>query len=566
MNDTTIGVGIVVLFFLTTWIGMWSENRKRNRKFLDKLKKSWGRIPDREYTYEELEHISQYFVQRKKDGFYIDDITWNDLDMDRIFILLNQSSSSVGESCLYDILRNPVDNESELQERHRLIEFFRENETARQKMQKLLSHIKKPGNVSVFEAIHAATEVSVQSSKRHILFCIAFFASLLFFMIEPSKGVGVFLAVCVLNIITYRSKDSQINVFLTSFRCVMELLLAQKEFEKLDMEQLRAYQEESRTYAGALAGFKRGSSIVINGSGLSGGLEGMIMDYVRMLTHIDLIKFNDMMRNMQAKQEEIHGLLRLFGYLDSMISIASYREAAPYYSIPEFEDRGRAYMEVEELYHPLIANPVPNSIRAKTGILVTGSNASGKSTFLKNIAINTVLSQTIYTAAAKRYRAPFYKVMTSMALRDDLQTGESYYIVEIRSLKRIMEETEKEGYLLCIIDEVLRGTNTIERIGASSQILAEIRKENVLPFAATHDIELSYILEQVYENYHFEEEVGSEDVVFNYLLKKGRVTTRNAIRLLEMIGYDRNLVQNARESVRCFEETGVWSKVEQKRE
>ena len=83
----------------------------------------------------------------------------------------------------------------------------------------------------------------------------------------------------------------------------------------------------------------------------------------------------------------------------------------------------------------------------------------------------------------------------------------------------------------------------------------------MLPFAATHDIELSYILEDLYENYHFEEEVKEHEVVFNYLLKKGRVTTRNAIRLLEMTGYKEGLVKEAKKSVEAFEETGIWKKL-----
>lgn len=253
--------------------------------------------------------------------------------------------------------------------------------------------------------------------------------------------------------------------------------------------------------------------------------------------------------------------MKIFGYLDSMISIASFRESLPYYSLPELKEEKRAYLKVENLYHPLLSHPVANSIEAKKGILVTGSNASGKSTFLKNIAVNTILAQTAYTATASEYQAPYFKVMTSMALRDDLERGESYFIVEIRSLKRILEEAEKEECLLCIIDEVLRGTNTIERIGASSRILADLERDHVLPFAATHDIELSYILEDLYENYHFEEEVKEHEVVFNYLLKKGRVTTRNAIRLLEMTGYKTSLSEGARKAVKDFEEMGIWKKI-----
>ena len=139
-------------------------------------------------------------------------------------------------------------------------------------------------------------------------------------------------------------------------------------------------------------------------------------------------------------------------------------------------------------------------------------------------------------------------------------------LINVREHHCHIEHSEKAcKNLLCIIDEVLRGTNTIERIGASSQILAHICKNNVLSFAATHDIELSYMLQEYYENYHFEEEVREKDVVFNYLLKKGRVTTRNAIRLLEMIGYDKTLIEEAKRAVEEFEASGSWKNVEKAR-
>lgn len=76
------------------------------------------------------------------------------------------------------------------------------------------------------------------------------------------------------------------------------------------------------------------------------------MDYIRMMTHIDLIKFHDMMHSMQEHMTEIEGLISLFGYLESMISIASFREILPYYSLPQFLSEDRARMETEDLYHP----------------------------------------------------------------------------------------------------------------------------------------------------------------------------------------------------------------------
>ena len=215
-------------------------------------------------------------------------------------------------------------------------------------------------------------------------------------------------------------------------------------------------------------------------------------------------------------------------------------------------------MAVEDLYHPLLQEAVANSFQVAGGTLVTGSNASGQSTFLKNVAMNSILAQTLVTCTCSSYQAPFLKVMTSMALRDDIESGESYFIVEIKSLKRILEESKKREPLLCIIDEVLRGTNTVERIAASSRILNALRQKWVLPFAATHDIELSYILDSQYENYHFEEDVQEKEVVFSYILKKGRATSRNAIQLLDMLGYDKEIVEDARNAAFNFENKGIW--------
>ena len=560
-NDTVIGLGVILLFLIGAGLLNFYEARKRRKLFLERMIASWGKIPQREYSYEELDHISQFFRQREKEGFYIDDITWNDLDMDRIYALINQSVSPAGDECLYELLRKPVFREEELKERQRLLEFFAGKKEERHWIQALLAGIRKPGNVSVYEAVSVTKEVEIQGKGLQIAMCAAFFLSLLFFAVMPSPGIFCFLGVCILNIITYFMQKQDIDLYLNSFRCVIQLLEAQKELEKLKIPELDPYREEGKKYRESLRTFQKGSFLVLEQSSTGGGLEGLVMDYIRMLTHIDLIKFSAMMKAMQKYQGEIVGLIKIFGYLDAMISIASFRKSLPYFSIPQLGKEGRAFLKVENLYHPLLSDPVANSIEAKKGVLVTGSNASGKSTFLKNIAVNTILAQTIYTVTASGYQAPYFKVMTSMALRDDLERGESYFIVEIRSLKRILDEAEKEGCLLCIIDEVLRGTNTIERIGASSRILADLERDQVLPFAATHDIELSYILEDLYENYHFEEEVKEHEVVFNYLLKRGRVTTRNAIRLLEMTGYKRSLSEGARKAVKNFEETGIWEKI-----
>lgn len=562
MTSTQVACGALLLFVFALVWSMVRENNKRKKKFLEKIKKSWGAVPTREYSWDELEQISAYHKAQPKNSFVIDEITWNDLDMDRIFMLMNQTVSSAGEDYLYAMLHRPEFSEERLKERERLFCFFEKEEKTRIRCQQILTTLRKPRGLSLYQSIHVEKDCQVGSPIREILSCVLFFASLVAFMVVPAYGVFAFLAVSGINIITYLKGKEEINRYLGGFRSVMQLIGCADTLEKAGISELSEYTKRLKDCKKALGSFRKGSFLVVNHDGMETGPEAVMLDYIRMMTHIDLIKFNSMMKAMREHQKEIEEMIEIFGLLDACISIASFRELLPYYCSPKFDsDKKRAVLDVENLYHPLILEPVANSIKTTKAVLVTGSNASGKSTFLKMVAINTILAQTIHTCMATECKMSYFRVMTSMALRDDLESKESYYIVEIKSLKRILDSAKEETPLLCIVDEVLRGTNTIERIAASSEILASLCLPHVLSFAATHDIELTYMLEEYYTNYHFEEEVKKDDVKFNYLLKKGRVTTRNAIRLLKMTGYDDSIVEASKNAVVRFEQEGSWKKV-----
>ena len=118
---------------------------------------------------------------------------------------------------------------------------------------------------------------------------------------------------------------------------------------------------------------------------------------------------------------------------------------------------------------------------------------------------------------------------------------------------------KKGRTVLCFIDEVLRGTNTVERIAASSEILKNLNTGRALCFAATHDIELTTILKDCYSNYHFQEEVTEDEVKFDYKLYAGPATTRNAIKLLNVIGYDKNIIKGAEQRAMHFLTDGNWN-------
>ena len=168
-----------------------------------------------------------------------------------------------------------------------------------------------------------------------------------------------------------------------------------------------------------------------------------------------------------------------------------------------------------------MADAIPNDFVLKKGVVLTGANASGKSTFMKAVAINVILAQTINTCVAKNMKMPAIQVMTSMALRDDVLQGESYYMREIKYLKRMLDELETGEPMLFVIDEILKGTNTRERLAASNAILSYMVQKQGFLLIATHDLELVYALKNRYDTYYFDSQVHEKDIVFPYKIRRG---------------------------------------------
>lgn len=561
-QDVLIVVGLFAVFAVV-WIANMVSQKNRLVYIQELLKEEWGVGHLKEYTFEEFEWISHYYKNRQKrgsvDGLFIDDITWNDLEMDDVFLQMNHTYSDLGESYLYDLLRRPQVTEEALRERERLIAYFAEHEEERRKLQTKFYEIGKAAKVPISDYVYRLLEVKKRSNLPHYLAIAGLFAAVILAFFNITAGVVAFIVVMGLNINGYYKEKQQIDAYISTFSYIMKLLDISSQFERIDIPEVAQYMQKIQKANKRFKRFQKGSSLVVAGRHMGASVTESLMDYFRMLFHVDLIKFNSMLEEFQKNLDAVECIMETLGFLDSMIAIASYRESLDYYCVPELESVPRAFLNSEAMYHPMIENPVANSIKEERGVLVTGSNASGKSTFLKTVAISALLAQTVHTCPAKAYRACYFQIYSSMALKDNLQGQESYYIVEIKSLKRILNHVEDNIPVLCFVDEVLRGTNTIERISASAQILRSLAKENIMCFAATHDIELTHLLEEKYSNYHFQEEVEENDIRFDYLLYKGRAVSRNAIKLLGIIGYDDKIIKEAEKTAKHFVDTGIWS-------
>lgn len=561
---------VLLLFIVLIMIKGYFDSRREQKKFIEKLHERYGMPPEREYEPGELEeHISMYYKKHAQEH-QIDDITWYDLNVDEIYRKMNYSHSSAGDEYLYYRLRTPLQTEEELNHMERHIRYFMEHEEERVSLQRHFSGLGRMRKYSLYEYLEFLDTLGRRNSIRYYL-AIALVAVGIGSMFYYSVAVGICVLLIVLcrNMIFYYKEQKEIEPYLTSFRYIIRLLESAEEIGKEPVGEIAEEREALLACCRTMEGFRKNSFIVLSGSGGPGSsgsnpLE-IFFDYVRMIFYLDLIKFNKMLRLLQSHQSEIDRMVTLIGELETAVVIGEFRTSRNGdYCVPDFlsKEDHRAYLKMEQLYHPLLSEPVKNDIEVDRGVLLTGSNASGKSTFLRAAALNAVLAQTIHTCMAASYRGSLFHIYSSMSLQDDLESGDSYYMVEVKSIRRILEqvrEAEKEEkYVLCFVDEVLRGTNTVERIAASTQILKALAGDGAICFAATHDLELTKLLDGIYDNYHFEEEIAEEDIFFPYRLIQGPAVSRNAIALLKVLGYEEGLVRDAEAMAEAFLHTGKW--------
>ncbi|MDR2904075.1 MAG: hypothetical protein LBU77_06175, partial [Clostridiales bacterium] len=464
--------------------------------------------------------------------------------------------SSVGEENLYALLHEPIFEPAVLKKREALLRFLDENPDTRLKLQMDFAKLGKMNYNGLSSFIFEPETKALANAwvYKILAFIPALCVGLMFFYL--SAGIVLFVLAAMINGFVYYRGKSLMEKELNAMRYIAKVLYCAKNvlsvksggFDAFTRDVARHYVKFKAT-GGKISGIS--SAIGQKASELD-----FILDYVKLLFMWDLLVYNSVIGKIKRYAADFRALYQTLGGLDAAISILSYRKSlADGYVIPNFT--AEKEIVLSGVYHPLVSAPVKNSAAVEKNILLTGSNASGKSTFTKAVAINILFAQTIYTCTADAVSfAPSFPV-TSMAVRDDVAAGESYFIAEIKSLKRLMDLLNEDIRCVFMIDEILKGTNTVERVAASAAIIRFLSEKNCVCIVATHDIELTKLLADVCDNFHFSEHVTADGVVFDYTLKKGASKTRNAIRLLSFMGFDAGIVQEA-ERLATIQLRGVY--------
>ena len=233
--------------------------------------------------------------------------------------------------------------------------------------------------------------------------------------------------------------------------------------------------------------------------------------------------------------------------IETLNSLANIATLNPQFCFPEFhsESNNNRLFFGGSLGHPLLSddqrktNDFSFENRGQVGI-ITGSNMSGKSTFLRTLGINYVLAFAGGSVCADKFQTIPVRIFTCIQIMDSVSDGISYFYAEVKRLKELLDKltADDDSPLFYLIDEIFRGTNNRERLIGSRAYVRELVKNNGVGLIATHDLELVELAEtySTIQNYHFKEEVSDNKMTFDYLLRSGPCPTTNALKIMKIEG------------------------------
>lgn len=534
-NNQTLVLIILTFIILITLVNVIISIIER-RKQIAKINTLWdNKLKLESFIRPNSRFDAQYHAYRDhyNEQSFIDDKTWSDLNMDTLFHKINFNFTAIGEMRLYATLRGmfKVNQTS-------LINMFKENKVFRLNVSYILSKIGKN--------VYPLFPDQMLPTKRNILlmFCpLLPFIGFAFIFLIPSKGILICLTFMILNaILSFKLKKSYDqdlkSIFYTANVIKQSQALSKIESTpaiSVDFTHFKA----SRRFSGLLARVE------------SQDMASSIIMFIKLVFMIDYVLFHLIQRSYFKYQEEVMTCYDYISILDNHYSIAMYQHTLTHYCYPKINHNING-LQMKSIIHPLLdeENAIANTIDISNHILLTGSNASGKSTFMKAVALNLILAQSIQTATAHSFIYQPGYVMTSMANADDVLSGDSYFMSELKSIRRLFN-THQCNKIYCFIDEIFKRTNITERIAASESVLSYLDNQKAYQvIAATHDVELSTLLENTYNNYHFNESIQENSIFFDYKIKPGKANTRNAIELLRITQFPIDIYQRAQQNIR----------------
>jgi DNA mismatch repair ATPase MutS len=542
-------ITLLILSILISVLHYYIKRRNKEKK-VESFKKKWGNKKSDEYF--NFHYIRSYFdIDSKNEHFHIlSDKTVEDLDINHVFKVIDRTSSKIGQQFLYYKLRTPKNDLNSLKKFNDLVNSFLEktNESVRIDCQIELSKLNSHDSYN-FSRLISDTVQKPKKILTQFLFLSVFLQVL--FVILIFLGFRVFffplLFLFIINLFLHFKNKYSISFHLKNLYVFSRAINVAIVFSRINKIK---YFFEDISFINRLKKIDKKIRFISLEKRLNDNeffiIIWFIFEFIKIFFNIETIIFHLYVNALSKEKEDINKLFRFLGTIDSAISIASLRSDKFVVCLPQFDNQIKIF--AKDITHPLIDNCIPNTINEKNSVLLTGSNMSGKTTFIRTIAINSILSQTIFTCFANEFKTPFYKIYTSIRISDDITNNTSYYFEEVLQIKNMINQSSNYGKCLFVLDEIFKGTNTIERLSAGQAILNYLNNQNHLVIVATHDVELTHLLkENNYSLYYFQEVINNNNLYFDNKLKKGVLSITNGIKILDLFDYPKIITNKANE-------------------
>lgn len=537
-----IGIFLFIIFIVIS-SNLFDKSRKFNEILY--LISSWPNAYDSKFDFNKIHKFYYEYGPKSlnENTFHdIDDQTAHDLNVDEVFKKISNCSSTPGEQMLYYILRTPKTNSTELIERNKIIDKFKNDENLRSTIQQIFSNLGKQRKGEIFNLFNTETVVNKSKVLLYNLIALSSVVALVWFIIDGADKIPTFIGIFAIYMFISLRTASEIEYELTSLQYLGDFIRASKELSKIDDSTLKDEIDKIKERVDLFSKIDKKTLFIY-----SQGALDIFIETINALFLTRIRSYYSIINIIKKNRQELMELYALVGKIEAYISVSSYRTKLKNYSLPNFTDNKNNLFKIENACHPLLEDGIPNSINLNNkGVILTGSNMSGKSTFMRTLALNMLLAQSIYTCLCDDYNASFFRVMSSLSISDDVLSGTSYYLEECNAVLRILNSLDEEVPAFCIIDEIFKGTNPIERIATSKQILKYIMNRNAISIVATHDLELAETCNDKYLKYYFCEDVDeNEGLIFDFKLKEGICNTGNAIKLLSYLGYPNEIINDS---------------------
>jgi len=480
----------------------------------------------------------------------IDDRTWADLDLDQIYTQVDHTRSRPGQQYLRHLLRTPALTAEPIAALNRDVAQLDRDAAGTSAIRRTLELT--DDRRASFLAKLLFGELPDRPAFWWVfpLLTISAVVLLALVYVWPRALIGL-LAIAVINILLQVFYRPHIEALLPAIHEIPAFLKTAKVIGALRTDLFRIEREILARGAAQTGLLRRATAwLKFEPSQQASEILASLYTYVSFVLVLDMTAFVFTINSVKRLRPTLQRMFEAIGHIDAAQSVAAWRKTLPHWTVPEFTSANKE-IRVAGLAHPLVKNAVANDVTiTNTSALITGSNMSGKTTFIRALGVNAILAQSLGTVVATRWSAPMLHVMSSIGRSDSVLEGKSYYLAEVESIRALIEQKGDGAQHLFLIDELFRGTNTAERVAGAYAVLEYLNRGDDIVVVATHDTELLGMLGDAYAPHHFREEISDETLSFDFTLRDGQATTRNAIALLELMKYPAEIVTRARNALR----------------